>query len=154
MKLLSFFISLAFFCSPALAETPVLPTAPLSIQTLAGQNHVFEVEVANTYETRRDGLMNRLALAPDRGMLFVFDDVTPLAFWMKNTLITLDILFIREDGVITNIHQYTPPNDLTPRRSAEAVRWALELPGGRTKELGITAGSVVTSPAMNAGAKN
>ncbi len=132
----------------AQAEPQQLQTIPLAIMTADLKVHSFTVEVANTPATRRDGLMGRTELAPDKGMLFVFREAGVLGFWMKNTLIPLDILFIGEGGRVLKVHENAKPNDLTVISSEFPVRWALELAGGRAKALGITAGSVVTSPSL------
>lgn len=124
------------------------------IATPSGRMHTFTVEIANTAVTRRDGLMGRTSLAPDSGMLFVFEEAAEQGFWMKNTLIPLDMVFIRADGVVANVHANAKPQDLSIISSAGPVLAVVELAGGRTKELGITPGSVVTSAALPAKSAN
>lgn len=131
---------------PAAAQQAGLEVMPLGLTDLKGETHFFEVEVADTAERRRIGLMNRWELAADKGMLFVFPAKQVLHFWMKDTLIPLDMLFIDDAGRVVKVHASARPNDLTPVSSENEVAWALELPGGRAKELGITAGSMVTTP--------
>jgi uncharacterized membrane protein (UPF0127 family) len=89
------------------------------------------------------GLMFRTELADNRGMLFPFDDVRPASFWMKNTVIPLDIIFVREDGTIANIAVNTVPYSMDPVTSDGPVAAVLELRGGLTRELGINAGDRV-----------
>ena len=104
----------------------------------------FTVEIADQPEAWRRGLMERPSLAPDAGMLFLFPEVEPRAFWMLNTLIPLDILFADANGRITNMHENVPPC-LPPRRcptypSAEPAQYVLEIAGGRARALGIQVG--------------
>jgi uncharacterized membrane protein (UPF0127 family) len=104
----------------------------------------FTVEIADTPEAWRRGLMERPALAPDGGMLFLFPEVAPRAFWMLNTLIPLDILFADADGRILNIHENVPPcppPSLCPTYNSVApAQYVLEIAGGRARMLGIRAG--------------
>lgn len=116
--------------------------AQLSITSATGE-HRFTVEVVDTNETRAQGLMFRKELAPDAGMLFDFKESRQVAFWMENTLIPLDMLFVKEDGTIANIHVNATPLDRTSIPSDGPVQFVLEIPGGRSVELGIVAGDKV-----------
>jgi len=109
-------------------------------------DHPFTVEVVDTPETRATGLMFRQTLAPDAGMLFDFKESRPVSFWMQNTLIPLDMIFIREDGMVTNVHVNAIPMDTTSIPSDGPVMFVLEIPGGRSVELGIRAGDRVEHP--------
>ncbi|MEM7046197.1 MAG: DUF192 domain-containing protein [Pseudomonadota bacterium] len=120
---------------------------PVTILTADHDRFVFMAEVARTPATRSQGLMNRPHLPADRGMLFVFDPPQSVSFWMKNTLISLDIIFIAEDGTIRRIAQQTTPHSTTPLPSGGAVSYVLEIAGGRALELGITVGDRVVVPA-------
>jgi uncharacterized membrane protein (UPF0127 family) len=120
-----------------------LEQVPLTITTAKGKKHRFTVEVARTQEEQAQGLMNRQSLAPDRGMLFPYAPPQPVAFWMKNTLIPLDMIFIAPGGNILRIEANTVPHSLEPVGSGEAVEAVLELAGGRSAELGIAAGDKV-----------
>jgi uncharacterized membrane protein (UPF0127 family) len=116
----------------------------ISRGTTAQEIGRFTVEIADAPEAWRRGLMERPALAPDGGMLFLFPEVAPRAFWMLNTLIPLDILFADADGRILNIHENVPPC-LPPRlcptyASAAPAQYVLEIAGGRSRVLGIRAG--------------
>jgi uncharacterized membrane protein (UPF0127 family) len=120
-----------------------LEQVPLTVRTAAGAEHRFTVEVARSQEEQAQGLMNRQSLAPDRGMIFPMEPPRQASFWMKNTLIPLDIIFVRADGTIANIAENTVPLSLEPVVSVEPVAAVLELAGGRTAELGIKAGDRV-----------
>jgi uncharacterized membrane protein (UPF0127 family) len=115
---------------------------PLTIRTKAATHH-FTVEVAATPEQQERGLMFRHSLAGDRGMIFPYDPPQDVSFWMKNTLIPLDIVFIRSDGTIVRITK-AEPMDLSPLPSGEPVAAVLEIRGGRATELGISEGDVVS----------
>ena len=120
-----------------------LEQVPLTVTTTAGKTHRFTVEVARTEAQQAQGLMNRESLAPDRGMIFPYDPPVAASFWMKNTLIPLDIIFIRADGTIARIEANTAPLSLEPVAAGELVGAVLELAGGRAAELGITPGARV-----------
>jgi uncharacterized protein len=118
-----------------------LMTAPLTIQSANGDQR-FTVEVARTAEQQETGLMFRRSLAPDRGMIFPYDPPTPASFWMKNTLIPLDMIFIRADGHIARIANAVPES-LEPVPAGEPIAAVLEIRGGRSAELGIREGDRV-----------
>lgn len=134
------------------AETPEavhpvsgLPIAPLEIR--AGDKvHRFAVEVARTPQEQAYGLMHRTKLGPDEGMLFPFPQPRPASFWMKNTLIPLDMIFVRADGSIARIAANTVPHSLDSTGVSEPVAAVLELRGGRAAELGIDESARVTWP--------
>ncbi len=105
--------------------------------------HSFVVEVAATSAEQQRGLMFRTELADNRGMLFPFRQPRMASFWMKNTVIPLDIIFVRADGIIENIAEDTIPYALDPVESTAPVAAVLELRAGLTAELGITAGDTV-----------
>jgi uncharacterized membrane protein (UPF0127 family) len=115
---------------------------PLTIKSKNGV-HRFTVEVAATAEQQERGLMFRKSLAGDRGMIFPYDPPQDVAFWMKNTLIPLDIIFIRSDGTIVRITK-AEAMDLTPLPSGGPVTGVLEIRGGRAAELGIKEGDIVS----------
>jgi uncharacterized protein len=103
----------------------------------------FQVELATTPDQRAYGLMFRESLADDHGMLFDFGASQPVAMWMRNTYIPLDMLFIRADGQIGRIIRGAQPLSDTVLESGEPVRAVLELRGGLTVELGIEPGDRV-----------
>ena len=118
---------------------PTLPQTPLVIQTAKGRVN-FTVEMATGWAQQEIGLMFRKTLAPNAGMLFDFVEDRPQSFWMKNTLIPLDMVFIKGDGTIVRIAANTKPLSEEPVPSYEPVRVVLEIPGGRAAELGIQPG--------------
>ena len=120
-----------------------LDLIPLEIRS-GSRTHRFTVEVARTSEEQAQGLMNRKALAPDAGMLFPFSPARPASFWMKNTLIPLDMIFVRSDGSIARIAANTVPLSLAGVGVEEPVAAVLEIPGGRSAQLGIREGDRVT----------
>ncbi len=121
----------------AIERSPAgLDQVPLTITTTGGKQHRFTVEVARTEAQQAQGLMNRQSLAPDRGMIFPYDPPQPASFWMKDTLIPLDMIFVRADGIIARIEANTAPMSLDQVAAGEPV-------GGRSAQLGITAGARV-----------
>jgi uncharacterized protein len=132
-----------FVACPAFSAGP----QDLTIDTAKGPAH-FTVELATTPAQRELGLMFRQALPPDAGMLFIYPDEESVAFWMKNTLIPLDMLFIGADGHIRHIAERTVPLNETPISSIEEVRAVLEVNGGTVSRLGIKQGDVVRASAL------
>jgi uncharacterized protein len=102
-----------------------------------------QAEIVDTPETIQRGLMFRKSLGPNEGMLFVFEQAGFYPFWMKNTLIPLDILFIRADGTVVRISNAVPMS-LDPLPAGEPIAAVLEIRGGRAAELGIKEGDVVS----------
>ena len=126
-----------------LGQSPAgLEQVPLTI-TSNGQVRRFTVEIAKTSEQQSMGLMYRNKLAPDRGMIFPFDPPRDASFWMRNTLIPLDMIFVRADGSIANIAANTVPYSEEPVPSDGPVAAVLEIAGGRSAELGIKPGDKV-----------
>lgn len=116
------------------------------IETQSGQSHAFSVELALTPEQQSQGLMNRTQLDDDKGMLFYFNEAREQSFWMKNTLIPLDMLFIKQSGRIHHIHENAIPHDLTPVKSMGEVVGVLEINGGLSRKLGIQPGDTIKHP--------
>ncbi len=110
---------------------------PLTIAT-ATRKHAFTVEVARTEAQQERGLMFRTHLSPDRGMIFPMVPARYASFWMKNTLIPLDMIFVRLDGTIARIAARATPQSLEPIGSGEPVAAVLEIAGGRAAQLGIS----------------
>ena len=143
-------------CSARTGETPAnsqqselpqseagLKQVRLSVRT-AEATHGFVVEVAETAAQQAQGLMFRTEMAPDKGMIFPFASDRMASFWMKNTVIPLDIIFIRRDGTIESIAAHTIPYSLDPVLSNEPVATVLEIAAGRAGELGIEPGDRVS----------
>jgi uncharacterized membrane protein (UPF0127 family) len=116
---------------------------PLIIHSTTG-DHRFTVEVAGSPEQQERGLMFRTSLAGDRGMIFPYDPPRDASFWMKNTLIPLDLVFIDANGRIARIAANAAPMSLDPIPSGVPVSGVLEIRGGRAAELGIKEGDSVT----------
>jgi uncharacterized membrane protein (UPF0127 family) len=108
--------------------------------------HVFQVELAVTDQQRSQGLMYRRELPDGRGMLFDFKADTPVTMWMKNTYISLDMIFIRSDGRIHHIAQNTTPESERVISSNGAVRFVLEVIAGTARKYGIAPGDRVAHP--------
>lgn len=121
-----------------------LPHTVLVIDTAAGAAK-FDVEVAGDRRSQEYGLMNRKYLPKDAGMIFDFGSPSMTSFWMKNTLIPLDMIFIRQDGTISSIAPDAVPMSLASIPSTEPVRAVLEINGGEAAKLGIYPGQKVHS---------
>ena len=106
----------------------------------------FSVEIADDPAEQAQGLMFREKMATSAGMLFVFAKPKHAQFWMKNTLIPLDIIFADASGVVTRVHAGAVPGDLTPIDGGEGVAIVLEINGGLAKRMGIAAGSEMRHP--------
>jgi uncharacterized protein len=127
-----------------------MPAHPASLQTLEIASktgvHTFAVEMATTEAEREKGLMYRKELPEARGMLFDFQTDQNVSFWMKNTYIPLDMIFIRGDGHILRIAENTEPLSTSLVPSGGPVRAVLEVIGGTAAKLGIAAGDTVAHP--------
>jgi len=142
--LLAIAVGLAPSC--AAAEAPCAPDR-VDLRWAGGQES-FAVEIADTSEERARGLMFRDRLDPGAGMLFIYDTPGRPKFWMKNTLIPLDILFADATGRITRLHADAIPGDLTPIDGGEGVAFVLEINGGLAERLGIAPGAALRHPAV------
>lgn len=121
----------------------------LEIVSASGR-HAFRVEVADTDEKRAEGLMYRTKLDPDYGMLFDFKREQNVYFWMKNTYVSLDMIFVRADGTIAHIAEDTVPLSEATVSSRAPVRFVFEVVAGTTKRLGIKPGDRVVHPLIRA----
>jgi uncharacterized membrane protein (UPF0127 family) len=117
----------------------------LVLHTAKG-DFAFNVEIADTNEKRNRGLMFRDHLAADAGMLFDYHQEQLASFWMQNTLIPLDMIFIGADGVVKTIHVNAQPMDTTSIPSQVPVRFVLEVAGGRSVEIGLKPGDRMDHP--------
>ena len=134
--------ALVLLAAGARAELTSFAKSSLTIDTGAGPQR-FTVELARSPEQQQQGLMFRQSLAADAGMLFDFRDTQPRTFWMKNTLIPLDMLFIAADGHVADIHERAVPLSEATIESKVPVRAVLELNGGSVARLGIHRGDLV-----------
>jgi len=117
-------------------------TVPLTIRTAKGEL-AYRVEVARTAQEQARGLMYRTSLPDHGGMIFPMTPPREASFWMKNTYIPLDMIFIRADGTIARIAANAVPEDLSPVESGEPVAAVLEIVGGGAAANGIAEGDVV-----------
>lgn len=122
---------------------PKLPEARVLLSDAYGGQHRVEVEVAHTGPSRERGLMWRTSLAEGRGMLFLFPRQEEHSFWMRNTLIPLDMLFIDRDKKVVGIVERAEPKTLVSRAVGAPSQFVLEVPGGYCEKAGIRAGSAV-----------
>lgn len=109
----------------------------------------FRVAIADTDATRAQGLMFVEHLPRWAGMLFVFDGPGHRAFWMMNTLIELDMLFVTPEGSVAHVHHRAIPHDRTPISGGDGIQYVLEINGGMARDLGITPGSVLRHPRLD-----
>ena len=142
-------LSLALFTPPGHAQffdarpQTGLAEEPLVIETETGQRHEFTVEMAITPREQAVGMMFRRKAPRDRGMLFPFEEPKIASFWMKNTIVPLDLIFIAADGTITDIHARAIPLSEDPLSSTVEVVAVLELAGGETDRRDIRVGDKV-----------
>lgn len=143
-------------CSPQAAEPAPTPTSepasvhpvsgleviPLTVTSL-GKTHTFRVEVARSPQEQARGLMFRTAMGANEGMLFPYDQPRVLSFWMKNTVLSLDLIFIGPDRRVVNVAANAVPYSEESIVSDAPAIATLELNAGRAKELGIVAGARV-----------
>jgi uncharacterized membrane protein (UPF0127 family) len=138
---------LALLLAGACASRPE-PAAPVPaprviVETAAGARLPVAVELASNDEERTRGLMNRRELAPEAGMLFIFPESEPRAFWMKNTLIPLDMLFIDDGGRVVGLIERAEPLTTSPRDPGVPSRYVLEVNGGWAARHGVRPGDRV-----------
>ncbi|MCF6303461.1 MAG: DUF192 domain-containing protein [Devosiaceae bacterium] len=117
----------------------------LVLHTKSG-NVSISVDIVDTNESRAKGLMFVQSMAPDKGMLFDFKETRVVSFWMRNTFIPLDMVFIAADGEILNIHANARPHDQTGISSQVPVRFVLEINAGRAEAIGLAVGDKVSHP--------
>lgn len=129
---------------PALAADKV----PVLIHA-GGSTYRFAAEIADTADERAQGLMFREHLDPNEGMLFLYPVEKPVAFWMKNTPLPLDMIFIDGQGRIVNVAAMAKPFDTTPISSVGAAKAVFEILGGSAGQLGIKPGDLVEWPAQS-----
>lgn len=139
----------------AFAVSPVPPSCQEDVALFLSASRAIRVEIADDPAERAQGLMNRTELADNSGMLFIFEAPREAAFWMKNTLIPLDLLFMDARGVIRHIQPSAVPHDLTPIPGAKPGDPAperlmvLEIAGGEAARLGLTEGMAMSHPRLD-----
>jgi len=139
-------LSAAVISGGASAQQARLATDEVKVETRSGVTHSFDTEMALTVTQQASGMMLRKSIGPNQAMLFVYSEPARRQFWMRNTLIPLDIIFIREDGRIVNIIRSAAPQTDDPRKSRGPAIGVLEIAGGRAKELGIRPGDRIIHP--------
>ena len=132
-------------CNPG-STTQAQTTTPAAMDDFHAVIHTstgdypFNIEIADTPAEQSRGLMYRQTLAPDAGMLFDYGTERKVSFWMQNTFIPLDMVFIGADGLVKHIYAKAKPMDTTSIPSRYPVRFVLEIPGGRAAEIGLKEG--------------
>lgn len=136
------FVSVLVFLTMFWAETALAACRDDRIYIRNDKSQIrFDVELAVTPQDRARGLMFRESLPSQSGMLFVFDPPQPVAFWMKNTLIPLDMIFLDQTGTVIKVHANAVPGDLTPVEGGDKVFAVLEINAGLAARYLITPGS-------------
>jgi uncharacterized membrane protein (UPF0127 family) len=133
-------LTLGSLPASAAEQVPVLIHA-------GGSTYKFVAEVADTAEERSQGLMFREQLAANEGMLFLYPAAKPVSFWMKNTPLSLDLIFIDSAGCIINVAAMAKPFDTSPISSGGPAKAVLEILGGSAGQLGIKPGDLIEWPA-------
>ena len=134
----------------AAAPNPILRTEHITVGSATGP-HDFTVEVADNDDTRERGLMFRTQMAPNAGMLFDFKTPQQTQFWMENTVLPLDMLFLDQRGSVVGITRDTVPLSEAIIDSREPVRFVIELNAGAARKLGIAVGDRAESDHIKAG---
>jgi hypothetical protein len=143
LKILALAVILPLFAMPAYAGA----INEVTVVTAKARHH-FTIELAATPSSRRTGLMHRQTMAVDAGMLFIFPGPERLSFWMRNTLIPLDMLFLAGNGRIVHMHHRAVPHSLTPIVTPVDATAVLEINGGLSRRLGIQVGDRVLHPSL------
>ena len=128
-------LALLLIALPVRAEKHCLP-----VSFFPQTSEVFCLEVADTYASRETGLQNRLSLPKNGGMIFVFPENAPRVFWMQNTMMELDFLFLDDDGIVQNLVTHVQPGAI---KIYGPARYVIELPGGVGETLGLWPGDKV-----------
>lgn len=111
----------------------------------------FSIEVADDNSERAQGLMHRESMARSAGMLFVYDRPRPIRFWMRNTLIPLDMVFVDRTGTVQKVHHEAQPLDETLIFGGNEIQYVLEINGGLARQIGIAEGTELRHPAIEGG---
>jgi len=143
-------LALGLLLVAALAGPAAAACSPDSVQLRGpGGQARFTVELADSADERARGLMFRETMPTSAGMLFLYPVPQTASFWMKNTLIPLDMIFADRTGVVTHVHPMAVPGDLTPVRGGRDVLAVLEINGGLAAKLGIVPGTQLRHPALD-----
>ncbi|MGL5012644.1 MAG: DUF192 domain-containing protein [Paracoccaceae bacterium] len=140
------FVMLLALAGPAWAACE---EGSLELQTMSGGVSRFNIEVADDAAERAQGLMNRERLPTAAGMLFIYPTPGNVSFWMENTLIPLDMIFIDPTGTVKRVHENAVPGDRTPIPGGTNIKFVLEINGGLARRMGVTEGALVRHPAID-----
>lgn len=145
----------------ALALAALLAAQPLAVAAqgaacrddqvlfrLDGGQARFSVEIADEPAEMQLGLMHRESMPASAGMLFVYPSPRPAVFWMKDTLLPLDMIFIDQTGTVTRVHENAVPRDETPIPGGDSVLMVLEINGGLARRIGIVPGAMLAHPRL------
>jgi uncharacterized membrane protein (UPF0127 family) len=130
------------------ARAEALEKQPLTFLTASGK-HRITVEVADSDQERSTGLMFRKSIGDEEGMIFIYPQDEPISMWMKNTYISLDMIFVRSDGTVQHIAADTEPFSEATISSGEKVRAVIEMKAGSAKRLDIKSGDKVDYPTFH-----
>ena len=134
------------------APATAFGTGSLTLRTDSGP-HSFNIEIANSGGERALGLMYRRELAADAGMLFLYDPPQPITMWMRNTILSLDMIFIGTDGRVHRIESHTEPFSTDIISSDGTVQGVLEVNAGTANKIGLKVGDEVLFPGLRKGPK-
>jgi len=135
-------IVFVFVLSCQRSESEATPRVDLQFTNAdSSKSEVITAEIRNTPQGRSLGFMYRKELLRTSGMLFIFPEEKPRSFWMKNTYLELDIIFVRSDGIVDSIQARAKPLTIRPRKSAGAAKYVVEVRGGMAAGWGVQAGS-------------
>ena len=138
--------SIYFLCAGCLWAACSDPVATVATDTAKVR---FQVELAITAQDKAQGLMHRETLPDRAGMLFIYPNPQPVSFWMRNTLIPLDMIFIDDQGRVARVHHNAVPLDETPIYGGDAIKAVLEINAGLAKKYGISDTSMVVHPLIS-----
>lgn len=138
--------SLAAEPHQAIMPLSAFPREPIVIETRSAHRHTLDAWRAETPAAREQGLMFVRDMRPDQAMIFVYDPPQYVAMWMKNTLLSLDMLFVDEAGCVVKAERQARPESLDTIEAGVPVALVVELKGGTTRELGISVGDRVQRP--------
>lgn len=130
-------------------EMPALPHAKITVTDAVGGKHVIDAEVALNRDARTRGMMWRTFVEEGKGMIFLFPQEQPVSFWMKNTLISLDLVFITAGKQVAGCVERAEPQTLTSRSVARPAQYVLEVQAGWCQRLNIKPGGQVTMEGLN-----
>ena len=139
---------IALFFAPLQAAWAVCAPDRVDLRGDFGQAR-FTVEIADTNETRAIGLMNRPSMPRSVGMLFIYEGPTQASFWMENTLIPLDMIFVDPTGRVSRVHHNAVPLDRTPIPGGDNILMVLEINGGLARAMGIGEGAELRHPRLD-----